>query len=757
MAIGPGAESVRIELFGSGADAARWDVSAWDQASWPGVGWNAVACDVVEASYQYGVADEAGVLSLPQAGQLDLRTRDPARNLDPSNASGPYFGAIAPGTAVRIRAATPDELPAWTGFLDTADYDVASAAGKLRAVDAIAYLAQADVPEGTVLPNTLRARVRAVIAAVGLGPVVPVVPELASGQQLTNTGFEDAALGAWQLVNAGPNSGPVNYGGSYAGGRVLTVKGPGSYPRAIQRIACEPGGVYTLAGFTKWNTGAGAKGTLGIVPRDIAGAQLAGEVKVTSTNADPTAWQPITLTYTAPADGSVATVEAACQVNAGTTAATDQPLFDDVTLTGPVAGTGLGPDPAVAPFDGKAKPAWAVILDACQDALVLPWLDAAGTLRFRSWGAFPSAPFAIGCGPADEGPWVVGLRTIGYLSSGDAIRNAVRAWSAPDVDTAPVSDVASIATYGTRLLAVDRVVPAFPDWSARILADRAGAGLSVGLGEVRPYTAAELALLLALNIDGPAVVRVRDEDHGPLIDQNVGAIGALVRVTAAGWSFSPVAMIPRVEWVEVEPPPEPTTPPPGAYHSETRSYVATSDALVALTSGGSKYGAGAATSLPVGAWSGWQYRSLLAFPSIPWAKIRAVRSATLRLDTTDQVRIGFGSGPTIELRRITAGWSAGSASSPTGSNAVVWPGPANTTSGAVRANVTRSENAAVSIRVDAIVRAWAPKEAGGSGASAYGIALLEGSGSGADTTEFWPVEKGGAYRPQLDIDLDVYD
>jgi hypothetical protein len=759
VAVGPGAESVLIELYAPEANAPRWDSALWDAAAYPLVGWNPVGCDVLEAAYQYGATDEAGVLSLPQAGQLDLRTRDVARELDPSNSEGPFFGAVVPGTPIRIRSsAAAGDLPAWTGYLDTADYDVATAAGRLAAVDGIAYLAQADVPDGTVLPNTLRARVRAVIDAVGLSAVVPVVPDLVSGQQLVNTGFEDAALGAWQLVNAGPNTGAVNYGGSHSGGRVLTVKGPGGYARAVQRIACEPGGVYTLTGYTKWNTGAGLKGTLGIVPRDINGAQLSGEVKRTSTNANPSAWEPITLTYTAPADGSVATIEAACQLDTGTTTATDQPLFDDVTLTGPIAGTSLGVDPPVAPFDGKARPAWAIILDACQDALTYPWLDAAGTLRFRSWGAFPSAPFAIGCGDPSEGPWLAGIRTIGYSSAGDTIRNAVQAWSAPDVPTVPATDVASIATYGQRMLAVDRVVPAFPDWSARILADRAGAGLSVDLGEVRPYTVAELGQLLRINVDGPQVVRVRDEDHGPVIDRTVGAIGGLVRVTAAGWSFDLVAMIPRVEWIEVEPPPEPIAPPVGGtWHRETRSYVASSDALLALTSGGSKYGAGAANSLPVGAWSGWTYRACLAFPAIPWTKVRAVVSATLQLDTSDQVRIGFGSGPTIELRRITAGWSAGSSSSPSGSNAVVWPGPPTTSTGAVRSNVTRSENAAVGIRVDAIARAWAPKEAGGSGAGAYGIMLLEGSGSTADTTEFWPVEKGGAQRPQLDLVLDVFD
>jgi hypothetical protein len=87
----------------------------------------------------------------------------------------------------------------------------------------------------------------------------------------------------------------------------------------------------------------------------------------------------------------------------------------------------------------------------------------------------------------------------------------------------------------------------------------------------------------------------------------------------------------------------------------------------------------------------------------------------------------------------------------------VYPGPSTTTTGLVRANVTKSENAGVAIRVDAIARAWAPASVGGSSAAQRGIALYPGSGSSADTTEVWPVEKGGAARPTLVLVLEVFD
>jgi hypothetical protein len=252
------------------------------------------------------------------------------------------------------------------------------------------------------------------------------------------------------------------------------------------------------------------------------------------------------------------------------------------------------------------------------------------------------------------------------------------------------------------------------------------------------------------------VLRVRDDAHGELVDLSVALLGGAVGITAGGWRFRHVAMIPRAEWDLEEPPPiTPPTPPDGTYHQETRTYVATSDALLALTSGGSKYGAGAATTLPVGAWSGWTYRSLVQLPAIPWTKVRRIVSATLILTTSDQQRVGFGSSPTIELARITGAWSAGTSSSPSSGNAVVWPGPAVT--GSVRANVSGAQNATARIRCDALVLPWAPTAIGGTLAAQRGLALYPGSGSTADTSEFWPVEKGGSSRPTLELVVEVYD
>jgi len=601
--IGPGAESVGVLLWAADPSAARWQRSTWGGATWSAPAWQSVGCTVTEADAKWGSSQEAGILSIAEASELDVQTYDPDRELDPLNSSSPYYGAVKPGTPIRLVGLAPGEIVAATGYIDEISHDLASSRGRIRAIGGIAYLAQAQLPAGITLPNTLRARTRAIVAAVGLTAITPVEPEAAT---------------------------------------------------------------------------------------------------------DP-----------------------------------------DV-------------DPAVAPYDNtKTPPAWQAISDAALDALWYVWADPTGTIRFRSWGAFVDAPISVGCPPGDADPgdvWLEGISTVEATAAGDAVRNSVRAYSAGTTWQPARQDAASIRTYGPRPFDVERVVPAFTTWADRILADRADAGLDIKVGEIRPYDEGELAAMLATSLGGPSIIRVRDDAHGELVDLDTGLIGARLGVTPLGWRFRLATLISRVAWEDVTPePPEPPIPPPDPWHVETRTYIATSDALVTLTSGGAKYGAGAATSLPFGTWQGWTYRSLLKFPAIPWTKVRAVQSATLKLQTSTQVRIGFGGSPKSDIRRITSDWSAGGSSSPSSGNAVVWPGPNTTSSGAVTGSFGTSQNAAKSIRVDAIVRAWAPSSAGGSGAAQYGIRLGDYSSSGSNTGEVWPVEQGGAARPTLELVLEVFD
>lgn len=751
MSIGPGAESVGVELYAPATVDSRWDRAVWDGQTWDAPAWEPVECEVTEAEFKWGAQSEAGVLSVPDAGAMDIRTYDPDRLLDPLAQGSPFFGSVRPGTPIRLVGKAPLVIPAWTGYLDEPRHELGSSIGRLRCIDGIAYLAQAEVPDGTALPDTLRARVRAVLAAVGLTATVPVVPDVTLLELLADGSFEAVPTVAWTPTSVGAGSGSLVTAGTPGGSRALKVVGAAGGSFYAQQVAPAAGALYTISGQTARPTGS-AFGSIVVRGRTAAGA-ITGAVTTLTGNDATGKWQALSGTYTCPSDGSVATIEVAC---VGSAVGTDAPLFDLVSLLGPDPGSDLGVDPPVAPFDGKSASAWTIIQNAALDALTYVWLDGTGTLRFTPWGSLPDASYAVGCDDGTGGAWLAGLSSLEAIAQADAIRNAVRSWSSPSTFGTPLKDAGSIAKYGERRLDVARVVPNAATWAQRILDDRADAGLEVTLGEVRPYTNAELALLLDGMLDGPARLRVRDDDHGELVDLLVAVIGGAVGVTENGWRFRSTTMIPRAEWDQAEPPPpEPPIPPPDPWHTETRTYIATSDALLALTSGGAKYGAGASSTLPVGAWQGWTYRSLIQFPAIPWTKVKAITAATIILRTTTQVRVGFGGSPTIDIKRITGAWSAGSASSPSSGNAVVWPGPAVT--GSVRSNVTGAQSTTVRIGVRDLVLPWAPTSVGGTLQAQRGLALYPGSGSQADTTEVWPVEKGGTDRPTLELVLDVFD
>ena len=748
MAIGPsGSTTVALELYAAATASSRWDQAIWDGDRWQTAAWQAIECQVVEADWQTLCSSEAGILSTPDAGALDLRTYDPDRILDPLNNASPLWGAIRVGTPIRLVAETPASMPVWSGFVDEGRFELASSTGRIRAVDAIATLAQTDVPEGTALPNTLRARVRAVVNACGLATLIPVEPERYAGPALLNGNFETGDPSPWAGagLSVHSSSGEPWWGGfgSWFAGLIAAGAGWNEATQIVGGIIA--GQTYVMSAYV-----GNAPGYLYVEWQSIDGAVLGNTNYAFPAFPTPIAFASFT-TAAAPAGTERARILMA------NTSTTNELLFDEVVFTASNQSAYYAVDPPVAAFDGKAASAWKVIQDAALDALTLVYVDATGTLRFMSWGSIPDGSFGLGCPPADAGgaTWIEGLATLEATQQADGIRNSVRSWASANTFGSSVTDPASIRRYGERRVDVPRIVPNASTWSSRILADRADAGLQVTLGEVRPYTLDELAQLLQAGLDGPSTVDVHDDEHGTPVDLALALIGTRAGVTENGWRFRFVTMLPRASWDALPPVIPPVTPPGGTYHQETRTYIASSDALVALTSGGSNYGAGAASTIPVGSWQGWQYRGLVQFPAIPTTKLRDLVSATLQLQTTTQVRVGFGSSPTVDVKRITGSWSAGSSSTPSSGNAVVWPGPAVT--GSVRADVSRSSNAAVAIRVDELVRAWLPSSAGGSLAAQRGLALYAGSGSTVDTSEVWPVEKGSTARPTLVLVLNVFD
>lgn len=753
--IGPGVESVNVELYAVDPASAKWDRAHWDGETWGAFAWQEIDCEVGEASARWGASQEAGVLSIAEAGELDVGTIDPDRILDPINADSPYFGAVVPGTPIRLVGTVAaagsivnpgfEDLPALTGWATSTSarvsrYAAAAHAGGfgLRITgDGVTGSPNVTQDLDVQAGRTINARAWARIVALGgeLSPTARLRIQSIDdgGTVIALLGDADTKATSWtQLtvrftVPAGVRRARITL---YAPGTPLTgdelhvddvtwtaepvPAATGLIDEASHDVAAERGRIRAIDGIAY-----------------LAQSQVPDGTSL-----------PNTLR------ARVRAIVAAVGLSAIITVEPEAPVDPAV-------------DPPVAAHDGKAAAAWQLIANAATDALVYVWLTPAGVIRFRSFGSFPDASVAFGCAPLEPtgARWIVGLSTIVDHMSAAPIRNRVRAESSDGVWAAAISDGPSIERYGPRPLDVDRVVPNLATWAGRVLADRADAGLEVDVGEVRPYSEPELAALLGLSLEGPSIVRIRDDEHGPEIDLSVGVLGGFVGVTAAGWRFRYTTFIPRALWEETEPEPPviPPIPPGGTWHTETRIYVATSDALLALTSGGAEYGAGASSTLPVGSWAGWTYRACIDFPAIPWTKVRRIVTARIRLKTTDAVRVGFGSSPTVKFRRITGSWSAGSSSSPSSGNAVVYPGPSTTSSGEVVSNVQTAENVLDSSVISSIVRPWAPSSIGGSAAAQRGVMILPGSGSGSDTTEFWPVEAGGTSRPQLELDLEVFD
>ena len=181
---GPGSESVAVQVLVPAVGGSRWDQVVWGPATappavgvWSDLTWQTVDCQITEAAWTWACQRDVGILSVAEAGSLDLQTFDPDRQLDPANVTGPFFRQVRPGTAIRILGPDPIVLsPVWTGWVDELSYDVANQTGRLRCTDPIALMAQTayrDPGFPSTLPNTLRARIRRVLVDAQIADLVP--------------------------------------------------------------------------------------------------------------------------------------------------------------------------------------------------------------------------------------------------------------------------------------------------------------------------------------------------------------------------------------------------------------------------------------------------------------------------------------------------------------------------------------------------------------------------------------------------------
>lgn len=408
-------------------------------------------------------------------------------------------------------------------------------------------------------------------------------------------------------------------------------------------------------------------------------------------------------------------------------------LIGKVNLTAKIPVGTVAVDPAVGKVDASEQSVLDHLIISARDAQWAFWLDADGTMQFRSYGE-----------PVDNGIQLGGLLGI-PIENVETDASLAGIYTSVTVfdTTAPTvaikkSDAAAQQLFGEISLLRERPIPAASVWADNLLADRAGASLQYTPGTLRIQTKEQLLSILQMGM--VEIVTIAIESATPPVNIPARALGAkIVADTVAGWSAQIIAYIPAKEWSDAaEPvPPEPEPPEPPASQTVTRTYTATKDSRAARTSGGDKYGSGTEQQLPVGAWSGWRNRAFIDFASISWTDVLELVKAELVLETSSQVNVGFGSSPKVICKRITEAWNEGNASSPSGGNSLIYPGPSCTSTGSVTKAVTDNENATVTIDVTAIVKAWAPAAIGGSALTKRGIGIFS-AGEDAEkyTTEF---------------------
>lgn len=413
-------------------------------------------------------------------------------------------------------------------------------------------------------------------------------------------------------------------------------------------------------------------------------------------------------------------------------------------------------DPTVGAAPTEAATVWDWLGTAALDVLRACWLSPDNVIKFRSFGDPNDLGLAIG--GADGIP-------IDNVTPQSSLSGVVATVTGYDVG-APTTKItqtneATRELVGTNVYERTRPVPGGALWVANVLADRSGASLQYRLGTLRPRTDAELISIIDTGMVDIAHIAITHRDQGREllavpIEASARILGGTIKGdTAVGWSATLVTYVTATEWADAEtPPPDPPDPEPPATQTVTRTYACNKDSRAFYN--GSNLGSGTENELPVGYWSGAKNRAFLGFATINWSDVLEVVSAEIRFTTSDQVNIGFGSAPKIRVRRITSSWSEGSSSSPSGSNALVWPGPNVTSSGEKVEAITTAENNLEAATITAIAKAWAPTAAGGSGAKNYGLALYSyGESDSKYTTEFWAREHGAGTRAEIRLTVKI--
>lgn len=167
-----------LEIYVHDEDATRWGTATWSadltptgtEGIWSGAGWQDVTPEGLRAHVIWGTSrPERGILAEQEAQSWYVETYDPERRLDPGNVDSPFYPQLVSGVPIRISHATSG-LVIRTGVIDRIRYAYKAPEynGKISASSTIAILHRAEVPDGSVLGDTLRERIQDAVTASGI-------------------------------------------------------------------------------------------------------------------------------------------------------------------------------------------------------------------------------------------------------------------------------------------------------------------------------------------------------------------------------------------------------------------------------------------------------------------------------------------------------------------------------------------------------------------------------------------------------------
>ena len=237
----PGAGHAILEIYVHDEDATRWGTATWGDnpptgttGIWSGAGWQDVTPQGVSAHVSWGTSrPDRGILAVQEAQSWLVTTYDPDRILDPGNPDSPYAPQLVSGVPIRISSSVSGRVIR-TGIIDRISYRYKAPdyRGTIQASSSIAAAWRAEVPEDSILGDTLRERIQDAVVASGIAiggipllgnddsyPEVPLSPRIEGSQKLWTHIYKAGEEVLWVIyedaagtLQARPWGGPLDRG-----------------------------------------------------------------------------------------------------------------------------------------------------------------------------------------------------------------------------------------------------------------------------------------------------------------------------------------------------------------------------------------------------------------------------------------------------------------------------------------------------------------------------------------------------------------